>query len=175
MGQPSGEVIARPMVARACGCLREFQHYAVDKYRAQRLAKFQKTRCEECVNKLNDEQKQAAANIPKKGEAFKQLPTGTQMTIRCRDDGTWTGSLTAADKTVEADGEGPQGVALALARAWLVAAGLATATAPTPAPPVAAPAGAAPRSSHPAPKPPPPRPVAARPLPGSLPKPKPGA
>ena len=52
MGVPSGEIIARPMVARACGCLCEFQHYAVDKYRAQRLAKFQKTRCPECVAKL---------------------------------------------------------------------------------------------------------------------------
>ena len=112
MGQPSGEVIARPMVARACGCLREFQHYAVDKYRAQRLAKFQKTRCEVCVAKLNDEQKQAAANIPKKGEAFKQLPNGSLMTITRRPDGTWTGTLTAEGKTVEADGEGPpEGVA----------------------------------------------------------------
>ncbi len=81
MGQPSGEVIARPLVARACGCLREFQHYAVDKYRAQRLAKFQKTRCEVCVAKLNEEQRQAAATVPKKGEAFRQLPAGTQMTI----------------------------------------------------------------------------------------------
>ena len=45
MAVPSGEIVARPMVARACGCLCEFQHYAVDKYRAQRLAKFQKTRC----------------------------------------------------------------------------------------------------------------------------------
>ena len=53
MGVPTGEIVARPMVARACGCLREFQHYAVDKYRAQRLAKFQKTRCEVCVAKLN--------------------------------------------------------------------------------------------------------------------------
>ena len=38
---PKGEIVARPMVVRACGCLQEFQHYAVDKYRAQRLAKFQ--------------------------------------------------------------------------------------------------------------------------------------
>ena len=127
MGQPSGEVIARPMVARACGCLREFQHYAVDKYRAQRLAKFQKTRCEECVAKLNEEQRLASATIPKKGEAFKQLPPDTQMTIRCRADGTWTGSMTAGGTTVEADGEGPQGVTLALARKWLVATGHAPA------------------------------------------------
>ena len=179
MGQPSGEVIARPMVARACGCMREFQHYAVDKYRAQRLAKFQKTRCEECVAKLNEEQRQAAANIPKKGEAFKQLPTGTEMTIRCRADGTWTGSLTANGKTVSADGEGPQGVTLALARAWLLATGHVAPDAPAAAPvgapapaPVAAPAAA--KSAHPAPKPPPPRPTGVpRPAPSPMPKPKP--
>jgi hypothetical protein len=175
MGQPSGEVIARPMVARACGCMREFQHYAVDKYRAQRLAKFQKTRCEECVAKLNEQQRLAAANIPKKGEAFKQLPNGTQMTIQCRDDGTWTGTLTAEGKTVQADGEGPQGVALALARVWLIATGHATATPPPAAP--APTAGTAPKSAHPAPKPPPPGPrpaLAARPAPAPAPKPKPG-
>ena len=175
MGQPSGEVIAKPMVARACGCLREFQHYAVDKYRAQRLAKFQKTRCEVCVAKLNEEQRLAAANIPKKGEAFKQLPNGTQMTIQCRDDGTWTGSLTAEGKTVQADGEGPQGVALALARVWLIETGQATVASAPAAPPPAA--GAAPKSAHPAPKPPPPGPrpaVAARPAPAPSPKPKPG-
>lgn len=167
MGQPSGEVVARPMVARACGCLREFQFYAVDKYRAQRLAKFQKTRCEVCVAKLNEEQKQAAANIPKKGEAFKQLPPGTVMTVRCRDDGTWTGSITAEGTTAEADGEGPQGVALALARAWMAAAGKTAAPSPD------APAAAA---TPPAPKPAPPavpRPAPfARPGPSAT-KPKP--
>src|SRR3712207_6570769 len=52
MGVPTGEIVARPMVTRACGCLREFQHYAVDRYRTQRLAKFQSTRCEDCVAKL---------------------------------------------------------------------------------------------------------------------------
>lgn len=151
MGQPSGEVTARPMFARACGCMREFQYYAVDKYRAQRLAKFQKTRCEECVAKLNEEQRQAAANIPKKGEAFKQLPKGTQMTITCRDDGTWTGTLTAEGKTVESDGEGPQGVALALARAWMTATGKAAT--PKPAAPATAPTATAKPAPVPAPKP----------------------
>ncbi|MCS6866120.1 MAG: hypothetical protein RMJ56_04705 [Gemmataceae bacterium] len=138
MGQPSGPVIARPLVARACGCLREFQHYAVDRYRAQRLAKFQKTRCEVCVAKLHEAQRQAAAAIPKKGEAFRQLPPGTQMTITRRANGTWTGSLTAEGTTVHADGEGPHGVTLALARAWLAATGKIPAVAPA-APP--APAG----------------------------------
>ena len=60
----------------ACGCVREFQHYAVDKYRPQRLAKFRATRCEECVARLNEEQRRAAAALPKKGEAFRRLPPG---------------------------------------------------------------------------------------------------
>ena len=76
MALPTGEIVARPMIARACGCLREFQHYAVDKYRAQRLAKFQTTRCEECVAKLAEEQRRAAAALPKKAEALSQLPPG---------------------------------------------------------------------------------------------------
>jgi hypothetical protein len=163
------------MVARACGCLREFQYYAVDKYRAQRLAKFQKTRCEECVAKLNEQQRLASANIPKKGEAFKQLPPGTQMTIKCREDGTWTGSITAEGTTVEADGEGPQGVALALARAWMTATGKSVA--PAPAAPAATPAPAGPVSKFPPPKPGPPsvaRPTPApKPAASALPKPKP--
>jgi hypothetical protein len=167
MGQPSGEVIARPMVARACGCLREFQHYAVDKYRAQRLAKFQKTRCEECVAKLNEEQRLAAANIPKKGEAFKQLPNGSQMTISRRPDGTWTGTLVAEGKTVQADGEGPQGVTLALARMWLTGQDGTS-------PPKPAETAAAPAAKPPAPKPA--APAAARPAPvhNPAPRPKPG-
>ena len=59
------------MVARACGCLQEFQHYAVDKFRAQRQAKFQKTRCAACVAKLVEEERRAAEALPKKGEAIK--------------------------------------------------------------------------------------------------------
>jgi hypothetical protein len=121
MGVPSGEIVARPMVARACGCLREFQHYAVDKYRAQRLAKFQKTRCEVCVAKLNEEQRQAAAALPKKGEAFQLLPTGTQVSMVRQPDGSWTGKLTAQGTTVEAVADGPQGLAVSLARLWVAA------------------------------------------------------
>src|SRR5437868_10857272 len=83
MAVPSGEIVARPMVARACGCLCEFQHYAVDKYRAQRLAKFKTTRCPECVAKLVEEQRKASPLL-KKGEAFRQLPPGTQVPITCR-------------------------------------------------------------------------------------------
>ena len=120
MGVPSGEIVARPMVARACGCLREFQHYAVDKYRAQRLAKFQGSRCPACVAKLQEEQRQAAP-LPK-GEALKALPAGTQVTLTLTADGSWNGMLTAAGRSVEAKGPagaGVQAVVVALARLWV--------------------------------------------------------
>src|SRR5271168_5035562 len=108
---PTGEIIARPMVRRACGCEQEFQHYAVDKYRAQRLAKFQGSRCPACVAKLVEEQR-LAAPLPK-GEALKLLPPGTQVTMTIRPDGSWAGKLSAAGTTVETAGElgaGPQSV-----------------------------------------------------------------
>jgi len=119
---PSGEIVARPLLARACGCLQEFQHYAVDKYRAQRQAKFQRTRCPACAAKLVEEQRLAAA-LPKKGEAFRLLPPGTRVTLTRRPDGTWAGTLTAGGATVEATGDGPQGVTVALARIWASAHG----------------------------------------------------
>jgi hypothetical protein len=123
MAVPTGEIVARPMVARACGCLQEFQHYAVDKYRAQRLAKFQKTRCSNCVAKLVEEQRAAAAALPKKGEAIGSLPPGTQVSMTRKPDGTWAGTLAAAGTTVEATSAGPQGLTVALARLWVTARG----------------------------------------------------
>src|SRR5450755_5021345 len=100
MAVPTGEIVARPMIARACGCKQEFQHYAVDKYRAQRLAKFQKTRCADCVNKLNEEQRKAAAATPTKAEALRSLPAGAQFVLTRQPDCKWTGKLTADGKTV---------------------------------------------------------------------------
>lgn len=114
---PTGEIVARPMLARACGHLQEFQHYKVDKYRAQRQAKFQRTRCPECVAKLVEEQR-IASTLPKKGEAFKQLPNGTQVALVRTPNGMWAGTLVADGLTVEATGEGPQGLTVALARLW---------------------------------------------------------
>jgi hypothetical protein len=118
MGVPSGEIVARPMVARACGCLCEFQHYAVDKYRAQRLAKFQSTRCAECVTKWEEERRQAAAALPGKGEAIQALPKGTQISLTRRPDGKWLGTLAAEGTSVEAVAEWPQGLTGTLARLW---------------------------------------------------------
>jgi hypothetical protein len=117
---PSGEIIARPMLKRACGCEQEFQYYAVDKYRAQRQAKFERTRCPACVAKLVEQQR-LASTLPKKGEAFKQLPPGAKMTLARKPDGTWTGELTADGTKVDATGEGPNGVIIALTRLWLTA------------------------------------------------------
>src|SRR5271163_1192834 len=101
---PKGEIVARPMVARACGCLQEFQHYAVDKYRAQRLAKFQKTRCANCVAKLIEEQKRSAP-MPK-AEAIQSLPPGAQVALVLKPNRSWTGTLTAEGTVVEATGPG---------------------------------------------------------------------
>jgi hypothetical protein len=126
MTEPSGKIVARPMVVRACGHQQEFQHYAVDKYRAQRLVKFQKTRCAECAAKLIEEQQRAAEAVPKKGEALKSLPPGTQLSLTRRPDGSWAGTLSANGTTVEAVGiaeAGPQSVLVALARLWLAAGG----------------------------------------------------
>src|SRR5271169_1320754 len=109
MTVPSGKIVARPMVARACGHQQEFQHYEVDRYRAQRLAKFQKTRCAACVAKLQEEERQAAP-VPK-GVALKQLPPGTQVSLTLQPDGAWAGTLSGAGKAVKAvgaPGAGPQ-------------------------------------------------------------------
>jgi hypothetical protein len=113
---------------RACGHEQEFQHYAVDKYRAQRLAKFQKTRCADCVAKLDEQTQRAAEAMPKKGEAIKSLPPGTQVTLTRQPDDSWTGMLTADGTTVKTTGvagAGPQSVVVALARQWLVETGAA--------------------------------------------------
>lgn len=124
MGMPSGEIVARPMVARACGCLCEFQHYAVDRYRAQRLAKFQSTRCPDCVAKAEEERKKALAELPGKGEAILGLPKGTQISLTRRPDGKWAGTLAAEGTTVEALAEWPQGLPGTLARQWAAARGI---------------------------------------------------
>jgi hypothetical protein len=119
------------MVIRACGHQQEFQHYAVDKYRAQRLAKFQQTRCAQCAAKLVEEQQRAAESAPKKGEALQLLPPGTQVSLTRRTDGSWAGTLAADGTVVETDGAagaGPQSVVVALARLWVVESGAARAS-----------------------------------------------
>ena len=141
MGVPTGEIVARPMMARACGCLCEFQHYAVDRYRAQRLAKFQSTRCPACVAKAEDERKAALATLPGKGEAIQGLPNGTEIHLTRRPDGKWLGVLTAEGTKVEAVADWPQGLSGTLARSWAAARGITVDPAPPPAaPPKPAPA-----------------------------------
>ena len=127
MTEPSGKIVARPMVTRACGHKQEFQHYEVDKYRPQRLAKFQKTRCADCAAKLAEEQQRAAQALPKKGEVLKLLPPGTQVSLTSQPGGSWAGKLSAEGKTVEAAGAagaGPQSVIVALARLWVSESGV---------------------------------------------------
>jgi hypothetical protein len=130
MTEPSGKIVARPMLVRACGHQQEFQHYAVDKYRAQRQAKFQSTRCTDCAAKLIEEQRQAAEALPKKGEVLQSLPAGTQVCLTRQADGSWAGTLSAdgtAVKTAGVVGAGPQSVVVALARLWVSESGAGTA------------------------------------------------
>ena len=121
----TGETVARVMLPRACGCLQEFQHYKVDKYRAERQAKFQSTRCPACVANLVEEERKALP--PRKGEVLKQLPPGTQVTLRRAADGSWGGTLSADGTSVEVigvareAGPGMQAVAVELARLWVAA------------------------------------------------------
>jgi hypothetical protein len=126
MTAPSGKIVARPKVVRACGHEQEFQHYEVDKFRAQRLAKFQQSRCADCVAKLVEKEQSAAEARPKKGEALNRLPPGTQVSLTRQPDGSWVGTLSADETTVEVAGivgAGPQAVIVAMARRWLAESG----------------------------------------------------
>ena len=126
MTEPSGRIVDRPMVVRACGHSQEFQYYAVDKYRAQRLAKFQKSRCADCVAKLVEEEQRKAEARPKKGEVLSNLPPGTLVSLTRQADGSWAGTLSADGTAVEMAGvaeAGPQSVLVALARLWLSESG----------------------------------------------------
>jgi hypothetical protein len=99
----------------------EFQHYAVDRYRAERLAKFQSTRCPECVAKDEEQQRQAKAELPTKGDTFKELPDGASFTLTRVADGKWKGSLTIGGEVIEGLADSPQGLPLTLSRRWLLA------------------------------------------------------
>jgi hypothetical protein len=112
------------MVARACGCVCEFQHYAVDRFRAQRLAKFQSTRCATCVARDEEERRKSREALPStKAETFQLLPPGAAFSITLRADGKWVGSLTAGDATVHGTADVPHGLPLTLARLWLLGRG----------------------------------------------------
>ena len=113
MTPPSGAILAKPMLKRACGCVQEFQYYEVDKYRAQRQAKFESTRCPACAAKLIESQR-----IPSKGEALSLLPTGAKFTLERADDATWTGELTGHGVTVSAKDAAPQAIIGTLAQQW---------------------------------------------------------
>lgn len=126
MAEPSGKIVARPMVTRACGHQQEFQHYAVDKYRAERQAKFEKTRCAACVAKLAEEQQRAAEALPKKSEVLKLIPVGTHVSLTLQPDRSWAGTLAGGGIEVEAAGvagAGPQSVVVTLARLWVAKSG----------------------------------------------------
>jgi hypothetical protein len=84
------------------------------------------TRCAECAAKLVEEQQRTAEAMPKKGEALKSLPPGTQVSLTRQPDGSWAGTLSADGTTAEVTGvagAGPQSVIVALARLWISESG----------------------------------------------------
>jgi hypothetical protein len=99
---PTCEIVARVRLPRACGCLQAFRHCMVDKYRARRQAIFQSNRYPACVAKLVEQAQKALP--PRKGEVLKQLPPGTQVTLRRGADGAWSGSLSADGTAVDVVG-----------------------------------------------------------------------
>jgi hypothetical protein len=118
---PTGKIVARPMLVRACGCTQEFQVYETDRYRQQRQAKFQSTRCPACAAKVAAEQNRKGG-APAKPDVLKLLPAGAQVMLTVDANGNWSGKLTAEGKTVALPtqpGFGPQAVIAALARLHL--------------------------------------------------------
>jgi hypothetical protein len=126
MGMPTGEIVARPIVARACGCRCEFQHFARDRYRDQRLAKFRSTRCPPCAARADADRQREVAERPARMEAVRRLPAGALLTAVKRSDGGWEGTLAAGGATVRATAGGLDELTGALARAWQVAGGSAS-------------------------------------------------
>lgn len=120
MPAPKGRIVARPMVTRACGCVKEFQQFEGDRFSAERLAKFKSSRCPDCAATFVKELR-TLAPVPKT-QALKQLPAGTQVALTLGDDGNWAGSLAADGTTVElvgTFGAGAPAVVGALAQQWV--------------------------------------------------------
>ena len=120
MSEPAGRVVGKVPVVRGCGCTQDIDRFDRDRFFDQRLDKLKKTRCPACVTKHAAEQKQAAS-LPKRGEAVAALPPGAAVSLTKRPDSIWAGTLTAGGVTVEAVGESPVGVTVALAQRWVVA------------------------------------------------------
>ncbi len=115
MTPPSGAILAKPMLKRACGCVQEFQHYEVDRYRGQRQAKFEATRCPACAAKEIEAQR-----TPSKGKAINLLPSGAKLTLEKANDGTWSGELNGDGVKVMAMDLTVQLVIGALAQQWVI-------------------------------------------------------
>lgn len=112
---PKGRVVGRVAVKRLCGCEGEFEQLSGDRFAQQRLDKFKNSRCPACAAKREEEQRRLL--VPK-AEAYAALPAGTQVALEAGADGTWSARLTAAGRTAEAAGHGPEAALLAAARIW---------------------------------------------------------
>jgi hypothetical protein len=121
MSEPAGRVIGTLSVVRGCGCSQTVERFDRDRFLEQRLAKLRKTRCPACAAKFAESQRQAAAVVPKRGEALAALPAGTVMTLSKVSDTVWSGTLLVDGETLELTGDTAGGVTVALAQRWVMA------------------------------------------------------
>ena len=89
MGMPTGEIVERPLVTRR-GCVREIRVLRGGQLRAAGQVLGDPVRG--VVADLAEEQRRAAAALPKKGEACRQLPARARVTTTRQPDGRWSGS-----------------------------------------------------------------------------------
>jgi hypothetical protein len=120
MSEPAGKVVGTINVVRGCGCTQAIERFDKDRFLEQRVAKLRKTRCPACAAKFSEAQQKAAAAVPKRGEALSALPAGAAIALAKRADNTWTGTLSVGGAAVEATGESPGGVVVALAQRWVM-------------------------------------------------------
>lgn len=126
MTKQHATIISTEQIARACGCVEEFELRDPDPWRKERLVKFRTGRCKACGKKANDENNaaqgggtQGHGKRVKKGQEPKLLPAGTQIVLTRQEDGSWVGVLVASSVKVQGRSAGLMGLGSSLARKWL--------------------------------------------------------
>ena len=124
-GCPTGEIVARLMMARACGCVCEFQHYAVDKYRPA-------AREVPTAGALPaSPRRRRKGDKPRRSRKWGDPSLPVARKLSRRPDGKWAGTLSGEGTGVEAIADWPQGLAGTLARLWVAARTAAPGSKPT--------------------------------------------
>jgi len=109
-------------ITRACGHTVTFVP-AGDSYDDARREKLRRKRCPPCGRAKNEAdnatQTKKSGGKLKKGQEVKALPVLSIFTLGRQLDGSWSGTLSAGEATVEASMGGVMGLVQKLARKWL--------------------------------------------------------